>query len=209
MSQISPPIRIVLAAALALVAAWFVLLRPGTEPVAPTQPAAAPGSGFGKAVQGAKDVTASGNAASAVAATEGNAPATGSATPSTGAKPAPAGSKANDEELKLPAGVARAMKLNATVVLLFWNKKAIDDRAVFGELAKIRSNKSLRGKVYVHVASIKDVARYASITRGVNLEQSPTIVVAKGDTADALVGYVDIGTIEQTISDVMRSSKKK
>ena len=57
------------------------------------------------------------------------------------------------------------------------------------------------------LASIKDVARYAPITRGVNLEQSPTVVVVKGKTADALVGYVDSKSIDQAVSDVMRSSK--
>ena len=42
-----------------------------------------------------------------------------------------------------------------------------------------------------------------------NLEQSPTVVVVKGRSADALVGYVDRGTIDQTVSDVMRSGGGK
>ena len=190
MSQISPPIRIVLAASLALVAAWFVLLRPGAEPVAPPQPAAVPAA-------------APANAASAAAASAG-----GTAAATAPAKPAaPAAAKpVEDAELGLPASVAKAVAKNKTLVMLFWNKNALDDRAVRRELRGINR---LGGKVAVHVASINDVSRYAPITRGVNLEQSPTVVVVKGKTADALVGYVDKGTINQTVSDVIRSTPKK
>lgn len=215
MSQLSPPIRIVLAAALAFMAAWFVFLRPGTESVTPTQPAAAPASGFGKAVKGAKDATAAANAASAAAAAQTGEEATAAstkpnATSATGGKAAPAPAKAaakpKDAELGLPASVQRAVDKNKTLVMLFWNKKAFDDQAVRREVSQIDRKK---GKVKIHVASIGDVARYASITRGVNLEQSPTVVVVKGATADALVGYVDHHTIDQAVSDVMRSGRAK
>ena len=211
MSQISPPIRIVLAASLCFMAAWFVFLRPGTEPVAPTQPAAAPGSGFGKAVKGAKDATAATNARSSAVAAEGSAPATSQpgTTAASGGKAAAAVAPKDrpaDAELGLPASVAKAVVSGKTLVLLFWNKDAYDDQAVRRELMGIDRHK---GKVKIHVASIEDVARYAPITRGVNLEQSPTVVVVKGKSADALVGYVDRGTIEQTVSDVIRSGAKK
>jgi hypothetical protein len=211
MSQISPPIRIVLAASLCFMAAWFVLLRPGTEPVAPTQPAAAPGSGFGTAVKGAKDATAATNARSAAVAAEGGATAASKpgTTAATGGKAAPAAAaktKPADKALGLPVPVAKAVAQKKTLVMLFWNKRAYDDQAVRRELRGINRH---NGKVQVHVASIEDVARYAPITRGVNLEQSPTVVVVKGGTADALVGYVDRGTINQTVSDVMRSGTAK
>ena len=199
MSQISPPIRILLAVAVVFMAAWFVLLRPGSEP-AVTTPAPAPGSGLASAVDSAKATAAQGGAPAAA-----SAPAT-----QTGAPVAPAGSKpvatkAAKADIGLPGSVAKAVAKNKTLVMLFWNKKAYDDQAVRRELRGIDRRK---GKVQVHVASIRDVARYAPITRGVNLEQSPTVVVVKGDTADALVGYVDRGSINQSVSDVIRSTAK-
>ena len=210
MSQISPPVRILLAGALVFMMAWFVFLRPGTESVTPTQPAAAPGSGFGNAVKSAESTAAAANAA--VAAAQGESSAAGASAPSastTTAKPAGSAAAAKPAEksaaeLGLPASVAKAVAGNKTLVMLFWNRNAIDDRAVRREMRGIDRHK---GKVKLHVASIKDVARYAPITRGVNLEQSPTVVVVKGKNAEALVGYVDSGTIDQTVSDVMRSAR--
>lgn len=208
MSQISPPIRILLAASILFMAAWFVLLRPGAEePVTPTQPAAAPGSGFNAAAAGAQAAAAKANAASAAAS--GTAPATTASSPATtGTEKAPAAAAAAKPKpaAGLPASVAKAVAQKKTLVMLFWNKRAFDDQAVRREMRGIDRHK---GKVQLHVASIADVARYAPITRGVNLEQSPTIVVVKGATADALVGYVDRGTINQTVSDVMRSKPAK
>ena len=206
MSQISPPIRILLVAAIAFMAAWFLFLRPGgAEPVTP----AAPASGLGNAVDGANGAAATANAGAAKASAQTTEPAAAPAT-QTGSAQAPAGTKAGttaakpDAQLGLPRSVAKAVAEKKTLVMLFWNKRAYDDQAVRRELRHIDRRK---GKVQVHVASITNVARYASITRGVNLEQSPTVVVVKGDTADALVGYVDAGSINQSISDVMRSGR--
>jgi hypothetical protein len=211
MSQISPPIRIVIVAAVAFMAAWFVFLRPGTESVTPA-PAPAPASGFGKAVSGAKATAATANAEAAKASAQSaEGPAAEAATApgtSTGGAAAPAGKPAaakSEAPLGLPASVAKAVAKDKTLVMLFWNKRAFDDQAVRRELRGIDRH---HGKVRIHVASINDVARYAPITRGVNLEQSPTVVVVKGNSADALVGYVDRGTIDQTVSDVMRSAPK-
>jgi hypothetical protein len=214
MSQISPPIRILLAASLVLMTAWFVFLRPGPVEVAPPAPAPAPaGSGITSAVDKAKSATDTANAASAAAAAADGTEAQGTggtaAAPSTtsakAAKPAAAATDAKakpDAELGLPISVAKAVADKKVLVMLFWNKRAFDDQAVRRELRGIDRHK---GKVKVHVAGIDDVARYASITRGVNLEQSPTVVVVKGKTADSLVGYVDKGSINQTVSDVLRS----
>jgi hypothetical protein len=210
MSQISPPIRILLAGCVVFMAAWFVLLRPGAEP-APSQPA--PASGFGTAVNKANGAAAAteaaqANSAAAGAAVSGEAAPAGSGSASAtatapGGAPAAAAKPAGDAAaLGLPASVAKAVADKKILVILFWNKNAIDDRAVRRELRGIDRH---HGKVKVHVASIKDVARYAPITRGVNLDQSPTVVIAKGSTADALVGYVDSGTIDQAVSDILRS----
>ena len=210
MSQISPPIRIVLVVAVAFMAAWFVFLRPGGETAAP--PAPAPASGLGNAVDGANQAAATANAGAASASGQTADPAaapatqTGGATAPAGSKPAATQAAKGDAELGLPTSVAKAVAKKKTLVMLFWNKRAYDDQAVRRELRGIDRH---HGKVKVHVASINDVARYAPITRGVNLEQSPTIVVAKGTTADALVGYVDRGTIDQTVSDLLRTKSPR
>lgn len=209
MDQISPPIRILLAACLVMVAAWFAFLRPGAEPAATTPAAgapAAPTTAYGKAVAGAQAASAAAAPATS-AAEQANAeaavsPATAAAAKASGAVTAPKAKAPASEELGLPSAIAKAVAEKKVLVMLFWNENAIDDRAVRRELRGIDRHK---GKVKVHVASIEDVARYASITRGVNLEQSPTVVVSKGSTADALVGYVDAGTIDQAVSDLLRT----
>lgn len=204
MSQISPPIRIVLVVAVAFMAAYFVFLRPGTEPV----PAPAPASGYGNAVDAANSTAAAAGDVSAKTADPAAPPVaqTANGTVPAPSKPAPTEAAKKDAELGLPGPVSRAVAKKKTLVMLFWNKNAYDDQAVRRELRGINRHK---GKVQIHVASISDVARYAPITRGVNLEQSPTVVVVKGDTADALVGSVDRDSINQSVSDVMRSAAPK
>ena len=62
------------------------------------------------------------------------------------------------------------------------------------------------GKVVTHVADVKSIARYASITRGVDVEQSPSVVVVDRHLqGDLLAGYVDRETIEQSVSDALRT----
>ena len=89
------------------------------------------------------------------------------------------------------------------MVLLFWNPKAADDKAVRRAVKGIGSH---HGKVAVDVANVADVARYAPITRGVDVQQSPSVVVVDRKLqADLLTGYVDRQTIEQTVSDALRA----
>ena len=211
MSQISPPIRILLIGSIVFLAAWFAVLRPGGEEVvdvptpAPAGTSAEPTSPYGEAVQNAQGAAQSAEAAAAARA--GEAPessATTSASPATPeAGKAAAGESAKAASKGLPEPVAKAVAQKKTLVMLFWNKNALDDQAVRRELRGIDRHK---GRVAVHVAPIKNVERYAPITRGVNLIQSPTVVVVdRKRTADALVGYVDRRTIDQTVSDALRS----
>jgi hypothetical protein len=62
-------------------------------------------------------------------------------------------------------------------------------------------------QVFVAARPIKNVARYQAITRGVDVEQSPTIVVVDSNLkAVTLVGYVDRDTIDQAVVDSLRAS---
>ena len=234
MSQISPPIRILLVAVIGLCAAYMLFLKPKDEtvpaapaPAATTIPAKDPGaktaSKPGAIVQNATADTqnASDRAEQAAGTAQGiddgktdgttsvgpassgvntnpvtKAPATGQTS-----APAPITSAAL---ASLPKDVRKAIKKRQVVALLFWNNRSYDDRAVRSELRHV----SRYGKqVFVAARPIKNVARYQAITRGVDVEQSPTIVVVDSNLkAVTLVGYVDRDTIDQAVVDSLRAS---
>ena len=211
MSQVSPPIRILLAASVLFMAVYFVALRPGAEEPAatPAPGAAAPQSAPGQTAKTATDAAA--QASAAAQARSGQAPVTAPNTTSatdtvTGGQPAPVAepSKKDVKNAGLPRSVAKAVASKKVVVLYFWNSKAADDRQVRREVRGVARHK---GKVVVHVASIGDISRYAPITRGVDVQQSPTVVVVDRNLkGDKLEGFVDQQTIDQAVSDALRSS---
>lgn len=228
MSQISPPIRILLVGVLAFFAAWMLFLRPGGEAAAPTStpavatdPAVAAGgeaaqTAPGQAVEAANDAAASADARAQDLTGEvaGQPSDTASAGTATGtqldqaAKPGKIDRKAL-AKAGLPMPVLRSIADHKVVVLLFQNPKAADDRAVARQLDRVVDyhGSKISKRVMIQTASIKDIARYGQITRGVNVTQSPTLVVIDRKLrADALVGFVDHLTIDQVIRDALRSS---
>ena len=185
-SQISPPIRILLVLAAAVMGVYMMFLRPKTEEVPPVEStdirrSAAPGRGERKTEDTA---TASGE---------------GERRP-----PGPSAATAKEDLKGLPKPVRQAIRKDKALVLLFWNPKASDDQAVRAALREVdRRN----GRVFVHAAPLKRISRYGRIARGVNVEQSPTIVIADRDLrADTLVGYVDTETIDQAVVDAFQNS---
>jgi hypothetical protein len=230
MSQISPPIRILLVAVIGLCAAYMLFLRPKEESVPAATPAAAtpvpakdpnaqtsskPGAAVQQAVRGADNASARADQAAggAIAETEGGtaAPATTGVNtnpvaeaPAAGQTAAP-GSPVTEEALKaLPKDVRKAVRERKVLVLLFYNNRSADDKAVRRELRQV----SDYGKqVFVDAHWIKSVAKYQAITRGANVDQSPTVVVADANLkAETLVGYVDHATINQAVVDAIRAS---
>jgi hypothetical protein len=218
-SQISPPIRILVIAVLGLLAAYMLLLRPKDEvvPASPTpagnvatgKPAV---SGAGKIAEKAKAAVDASNAKSQetaeTAGSEGAA-ATPAAKPATkaapAAKPAPVAATKDGVSLAgLPKSVAKPLAKDKVLVLLFWNNKSADDRAVRSQLRKVSR---WDGMVAVRAASIKDVSRYGRITRGADVSQSPTtLVVDRNLKATPLVGYFDTKSIDQAAFDALRNS---
>jgi hypothetical protein len=222
-SQISPPMRIVLAVAVAFLAVYLVALRPKaavTPPPAPTpagnvntgKPAV---TGLGKAVQAAKGAAATTEAEQKAeggdAGATGTTPATGSTATATAHKPAPRPAAAKPafkgpkvDTAGLPKPVARAIHRHEVLALLFSNRTSPDDRAVQAALRDVR--RDTKG-LYAHVAPIRTISRYAPITRGADVQQSPTVVVVdRRMKATVLVGYVDSLTIRQAVVDAMRAS---
>jgi hypothetical protein len=216
-SQISPPIRILVISAVALMAAWMLFLRPETEVVEPAtttpapnvqtgQPAVSEPGKVGQAAQDAVDATNAKLGKTESAGETGGTtvgPATavkpGATTPPTAAPTRPEVSLDG-----LPKPVANAVEQGKVMVLLFWNPKSADDRAVRRSL---RGVDRWGGDVYVKAAPVKSVSRYGRITRGADVQQSPTVVVVDRNLrAEALVGFVDTPTIDQAVVDAMRNS---
>ena len=90
---------------------------------------------------------------------------------------------------QLPKDVRGPVAKHKVIALLFYNNRSADDRAVRRALSHVST---YGGQVFVDAHWIKNVARYQAITRGVDVEQSPTIVIADRNLkAETLVGYAD------------------
>jgi hypothetical protein len=219
--QISPPFRIAIVAMLAVCALWFTVLKPkDPAAVSSTTTPTAPGvTGLGNDVNAAKGAAATSDATNAkIQAATGGTTATTSST-ATAAKPAAKTAKNADATGK-NAGAATAKAATAdpatslltaldrkdTVVLLFRNANASDDRAVEKAVKAVDRRK---GRVVVKVAPIAHVARYEAITRGVDVMQSPTVLVIGPDhKARAVVGFTTTGEVDQVVADTLAAAKK-
>ena len=124
--------------------------------------------------------------------------------PATGQTSAPARRSPRRRSQALPKDVRKAVKNRKVLALLFYNNRSYDDKAVRRELNSVdRYGK----QVFVDAHWIKSVGRYQAITRGANVEQSPTVVVVDRNLkAETLVGYVDAKTIDQAVVDALRAS---
>ena len=181
MSQISPPIRILLVLAVAVMGVYMMFLRPKTEEVPPIESTTTTTS------------TSTSTTETAASATTKQEPA----------KAQPAAKPVEDVK-GLPKPVQSAIRKDKVVVLLFWNKRAADDRAVHKALANVDRHD---GRVFVKAAPITEISKYGRIARGVSVEQSPTVVVADRDLkGQSLVGYSDRQTIDQAVTDALQNS---
>ena len=89
------------------------------------------------------------------------------------------------------------------VVLLFWNPGGTDDKSVHKAVRALKSAKH----VAVQEAAASQVASFGSVTRGVQVYTTPTIlVIARTGKAIALTGVQDAFAIEQAIAEA-RSPK--
>ncbi len=212
-SQISPPIRILVIAVLGLLAAWMLVLRPDAEEPVATKPTPNVESGApavskpGKVAQAAQDAA---NATNAQLKAEeelsgGDAKTAPAAKPA--AKPAAAAPIKTSDGVDLtgvPRPAAKAIAKDKTLVLLFWSKGSSDDRVVRRELRQVDR---WDGDVYVKALPIKAVSKYGKITRGADVAQSPTtLVIGRDLKVTPLVGYVDSDSIDQAVLDSMRNS---
>jgi hypothetical protein len=218
--QISPPFRIAIVAMLAVCALWFTVLKPkdpGTDTAA-SDPTAPGVTGLSKDVTAAKGAAAKSDAANAkVQAATGGVEAKADTTATaksksatTGAHAAVAGKNAPSTAAKAKttdasAPLLRALDRKDTVVLLFWNRRGSDDRAV---RRAVRATARHHGHVVVKAAPVAQVARYGAITSGVQVLQSPTVLVIGPDRkARAVTGFTTKSELDQVVSDTLKAAK--
>jgi len=212
MSQVSPPLRIALVGAIAFMVVWMLFLRPQSaeEVTAPVPPAAtADGSVAGDAVAGANlsaaqaDAKAEALAGGADATVPG--PATGVSAAGTAAVAGSTRAPNPQAVADLPRDVARAVRQNKVIALLVWNSRAPEDRRVRRAL---RTANTHGDKVLVRTTDVQSISRYAPITRGVEVRQTPALVVVDADLrAESLIGYVARTSIRQALSDALRAGR--
>lgn len=133
-----------------------------------------------------------------------------SATPAAPAASAKHGTVIVHKQLSTPSGKASSttlvhqrrvegqLKAGDVAVVLFWDRNGSDDVAVH------RAVMSLNGhhKVAVTVATPGEVASFGSITRGVQVFGTPTVlVVGKSRQATVITGFTDAFTIQQAIAE--------
>jgi hypothetical protein len=215
-SQISPPIRILLVCVVGFLGAYMLFLRPKEETIPPVEPApntqtsepavSEPGK-VAEAAQEAVDATngklSEQESVDGVDAGE-TAATTKTDSETTPKSPEATASAAGVDLNGIPKPVAKAIRQHKVLVLLFWNGKSADDKAVHAALANVNR---WHGRVAVQSVSIKKISKYGRVARGVDVEQSPTVVVADTELrAEALVGYVDARTIDQAVVDAFRNS---
>ncbi|HEX7299374.1 MAG TPA: hypothetical protein VF257_10215 [Solirubrobacteraceae bacterium] len=210
MDQLSLPYRIGLVALVVVAALWFVVLRP--KPASESTPATtAPGvTGLANDVskaRGAADAAnksaagteAAANAVGGSGTASGTARSTGTAAKRS-SKPA-AHRLAADAVAGDPSrGVLSAVDAGKVAVVLFFNRKASDDRATRRALGDIDRH---HGKVVTRAVPISQVGKYDAITRGVQILESPTIlVIGKGGKARSITGYTQASEIDDLVGAV-------
>lgn len=99
----------------------------------------------------------------------------------------------------LPSGVARALNANKIVVLFFYEPSASDDQAT---RAAVRAVRSAGGGVALFQDTVSHISDYRRVVGSLGISQSPAMVVIdRNRKAELLQGYLDSGTIRQTVRD--------
>jgi len=144
----------------------------------------------------ASSASPSASGAAGAAAAHAAAPTATAKTPGAGSK----GHTTSRPATSVPSNqrtVEAELARGEVVVLAFLNPKGADDRAVRREVQAVR----VRG-VAVHEAGARQVASFGSVTRGVQVYSTPTVLVidSKGQ-ATVITGLTDSYSLRQAVSD--------
>jgi hypothetical protein len=128
--------------------------------------------------------------------TTGTGTGTGTTTKATPAKPKQPELAAGSG---LPSDVARALNSKKVVVLFFYEPAASDDQAT---RAAVRAVRSAGGGVSLFQDTVAHISDYRRVVGALGISQSPAMVVIdRNRKAELLQGYLDSGTIRQTVRD--------
>jgi hypothetical protein len=123
------------------------------------------------------------------------------------------GAHATPSHLGAPARQVRVegeLKRGNTVVVLFWNPRGAEDRAVRGQLLGLKAVERIfhapHSQRYVlEEAGAKEVGSFGTFTRAVQVYQTPTIlIILPNGKTTTMTGLVDAYAIAQAISDARR-----
>jgi hypothetical protein len=161
----------------------------------PSTPAAA---GVGSGAQPAHAVASAGSAAAgrsqAARRAASSRPSTAGAASARGAHSRPA---------NMQASVEAELKQGKVVAILFWNPKATVDQEVQRELRAV--GHALGAKISVHEAQASQVGSFGSVTRDIQVDETPTILlVNKQGQTTTLTGLTDVFSIEQAIDEARK-----
>jgi hypothetical protein len=97
-----------------------------------------------------------------------------------------------------PRKVARAVRANQKVVILFRNPRGLDDQATTEAVQAVRRQTQAR----VFVDDIRSVDRFGSIVQDVGVNQAPSIVlIDRRGKARLFEGFIDSRTLAQEVAD--------
>ena len=120
--------------------------------------------------------------------------------PKTQPKPAPAEPQLNAEQ-RVALKVTKALARGDAVVFFFTRAGAADDTGTRQAVRAIAGHRH----VTVVRAGLKQLTTFRPILSGAGVSQVPAVVVAHaGKPARLLEGYVDSGTLRQTVADALR-----
>jgi hypothetical protein len=118
------------------------------------------------------------------------------------AKPAP-GASGGATAVSRQHAVERQLAQGKIVLILFWDAKGADDRAVHQAVGRVRHSGM---KIAVDEAGSHQVASFGTITRGVQVYGTPTLlIVNKTGKARTLTGLQDAYAITQAIQEARHS----
>ena len=102
----------------------------------------------------------------------------------------------------LPRDVARALNSNKVVVLFFYEPAASDDQATRAAVRAVQTAGGGAGRVALFQDVVARISDYRRVVGSLGISQSPAMVVIdRNRSAQLLQGYLDSGTIKQTVRD--------
>ena len=189
--RISPARPAILAVlGIAVLAITFLVTKPGDD---------SGGSAAAPATTSTTATTATGTDTTTTTGTETTSTDTGTTT-------TPAKQKQPDVQAGggLPSDVARALNDRKVVVLFFYEPAASDDQATRAAVRAARSaaNPAAGRVVALFQDVVARISDYRRVTGSLGISQSPAMVVIdRNRKATLLQGYLDSGTIRQTVRD--------